>query len=265
MGTYIERLNRVTNKNVRIALVANPSHLEAVNPIVMGKTRAEQFYKGDSDGKKVMSILIHGDAAFCGQGVVYESIHLSDLPAYTVHGTIHVVINNQVGFTTDPRYHRSSPFCTDLARVVNAPILHVNADDPEATVFLSGLAAEWRAHWRNDIVLDLVGYRRNGHNEADEPMFTQPLMYQNIQKHKPVLDLYAEKLIKEKIITEQEYKAKAAEYNQILDKGFEDSGKEQTIRVCMIYFIISLYNDLANFYECMSKTHYTSMRMSYRM
>lgn len=231
LGTYVERLNRVTNKNVRIALVANPSHLEAVNPIVMGKTRAEQFYKGDSEGRKVMSILIHGDAAFCGQGVVYESIHLSDLPSYTNHGTIHIVINNQVGFTTDPRFHRSSPFCTDLARVVNAPILHVNADDPEATVFLSGLAADWRATWRNDIVLDLVGYRRNGHNEADEPMFTQPLMYQRIQQHKPVLQLYADKLVNEKVITAEELKAVMDEYDKILEEGFKESDKEQSISV----------------------------------
>ncbi|XP_075163600.1 2-oxoglutarate dehydrogenase-like, mitochondrial isoform X1 [Haematobia irritans] len=230
LGTYTERLNRVTNKNVRIALVANPSHLEAVNPIVMGKTRAEQFYKGDSEGRRVMSILIHGDAAFCGQGVVYESIHLSDLPSYTNHGTIHIVINNQVGFTTDPRFHRSSPFCTDVARVVNAPIFHVNADDPEAAVFLSGLAAEWRATWRNDIVLDIVGYRRNGHNEADEPMFTQPLMYQKIRKHNPVLQLYSDKLIQEKVITTEELKAKIDEYNNILEEGFKESDKEQTIR-----------------------------------
>ncbi|XP_019894314.2 2-oxoglutarate dehydrogenase-like, mitochondrial [Musca domestica] len=229
LGTYVERLNRVTNKNVRIALVANPSHLEAVNPIVMGKTRAEQFYKGDSEGRKVMSILIHGDAAFCGQGVVYESIHLSDLPSYTNHGTIHIVINNQVGFTTDPRFHRSSPFCTDVARVVNAPILHVNADDPEAAVFLSGLASEWRATWRNDIVLDLVGYRRNGHNEADEPMFTQPLMYQKIRKHKPVLELYSEKLVKEMVLSAEELKALVAEYDQILEEGFKEADKERSI------------------------------------
>lgn len=184
LGTYIERLNRVTNKNVRLAIVANPSHLEAVDPVVQGKTRAEQFYRGDGEGKKVMSMLIHGDAAFCGQGVVFETMHLSELPDYTTHGTIHLVVNNQIGFTTDPRYSRSSPYCTDVARVVNAPIFHVNGDDPEAVMHVCNVAAEWRNTFHKDVVIDLVSYRRNGHNEIDEPMFTQPLMYQKIRKHK---------------------------------------------------------------------------------
>lgn len=184
LGTYIERLNRVTNKNVRLAIVANPSHLEAVDPVVQGKTRAEQFYRGDGEGKRVMSMLIHGDAAFCGQGVVFETMHLSELPDYTTHGTVHLVVNNQIGFTTDPRFSRSSPYCTDVARVVNAPIFHVNADDPEAVMHVCNVAAEWRATFHKDVVIDLVSYRRNGHNEIDEPMFTQPLMYQKIRKHK---------------------------------------------------------------------------------
>lgn len=236
MGTFTQRLNRVTNKNVRIALVANPSHLEAVDTVVQGKTRAEQFYRGDIEGRKVMSILIHGDAAYSGQGIVYESMHLSDLPAYTSHGTIHIVINNQVGFTTDPRFHRSSPFCTDVARVVNAPIFHVNADDPEAVVFLSKIVAEWRADWRQDVVIDLVGYRRNGHNETDEPMFTQPLMYTNIRKHKPVLQLYAEKLIKENVITADEFKTEVEGYEKILETGFADATKETSIKVSLFSF-----------------------------
>lgn len=234
LGTFTERLNRVTNKNVRIAVVANPSHLEAVNTVVQGKTRAEQFYRGDNEGRKVMSILIHGDAAYSGQGIVYESMHLSDLPAYTSHGTIHIVINNQVGFTTDPRFHRSSPFCTDVARVVNAPIFHVNADDPEAVVFLSKIVAEWRADWRQDVVIDLVCYRRNGHNETDEPMFTQPLMYTKIHKHKPVLQLYAEQLIKDKVITDQEFKSEVEKYDKILETGFAEAAKETTIKVSWI-------------------------------
>merc|ERR1712020_430896 len=145
LGTYIERLNRSTNKNIRLAVVANPSHLEAVDPIVQGKVRAEQFYRGDTDGKKVMSVLVHGDAAFCGQGVVFETFHMSELPSYTTHGTIHIVGNNQIGFTTDPRYSRSSPYCTDVGRVVNAPIFHVNADDPEAVTNVCKIAAEYRA------------------------------------------------------------------------------------------------------------------------
>lgn len=173
LGTYIERLNRVTNKNIRLAVVANPSHLEACDPVVQGKTRAEQFYRGDGEGKKVMSIMLHGDAAFCGQGVVFETMHLSDLPDYTTHGTIHIVVNNQIGFTTDPRHSRSSPYCTDVARVVNAPIFHVNSDDPESVMHVCRVAAEWRATFHKDVIIDIVSYRRNGHNEIDEPMFTQ--------------------------------------------------------------------------------------------
>ncbi|KAL9905482.1 2-oxoglutarate dehydrogenase-like, mitochondrial [Glossina fuscipes fuscipes] len=230
LGTFTERLNRVTNKNVRLCLVANPSHLESVNPVAQGKARSEQFYRGDLEGRKAMCILIHGDASFSGQGIVYESMHLSDLPSYTVHGIVHIVINNQIGFTTDPRFSRSSPNCTDVARVVNAPIFHVNADDPEASVHLSKICAEWRAAWRQDVVLDLVGYRRNGHNEADEPMFTQPLMYTKIRAHKPVFDLYCEKLLDEKVITKELLKQSIDEYDAILEQGFEDAKKITTIK-----------------------------------
>lgn len=212
-------------------LVANPSHLEAVNPVAQGKTRSEQFYRGDNDGRKVMCILIHGDAAFAGQGVVFESIHLAALPHYTVHGIIHIVVNNQIGFTTDPRFSRSSPFCTDVARVVNAPIFHVNADDVEAAVYLSRLAAEWRCEWQQDCVLDLVCYRRNGHNETDEPMFTQPLMYTKIRQHKPVFDMYTEKLIKENVINDAEVKKDLEEYDKILDQGFSDAKEKKKFKV----------------------------------
>uniref|UniRef100_A0A673G067 oxoglutarate dehydrogenase (succinyl-transferring) n=1 Tax=Sinocyclocheilus rhinocerous TaxID=307959 RepID=A0A673G067_9TELE len=173
LGMYHERINRETDKNIELSLMANPSHLEAVDPVVQGKTKAEQFYRGDTEGRRVMSILMHGDAAFAGQGVVYETFHLSELPSYTTHVTIHVVI----GFTTDPRMARSSPYSTDVARVVNAPIFHVNADDPEAVMYVCKVAAEWRNTFNKDVVIDLVCYRRFGHNEMDEPMFTQPLMY----------------------------------------------------------------------------------------
>ncbi|KAK2098296.1 hypothetical protein P7K49_023747 [Saguinus oedipus] len=157
LGMYHERINRVTNRNITLSLVANPSHLEAVDPVVQGKTKAEQFYRGDAQGKKVMSILVHGDAAFAGQGVVYETFHLSDLPSYTTNGTVHIVVNNQIGFTTDPRMARSSPYPTDVARVVNAPIFHVNADDPEAVMYVCSVAAEWRNTFNKDVVVDLVG------------------------------------------------------------------------------------------------------------
>ncbi|KAL4113356.1 hypothetical protein QTP88_016990 [Uroleucon formosanum] len=230
LGTYIERLNRATNKNVRLAVVANPSHLEAVDPVVQGKTRAEQFYRGDGEGKKVMSLLLHGDAAFCGQGVVYETFHLSDLPDYTTHGTIHIVVNNQIGFTTDPRHSRSSPYCTDVARVVNAPIFHVNSDDPEAVMHVCNIAAEWRNVFHKDVVIDLVSYRRYGHNEIDEPMFTQPIMYKVIKKTPPVLDKYAEKLIEEKVVTKEEVKDVWDKYDKICEEAYTASRKETTIK-----------------------------------
>uniref|UniRef100_A0A0P4Z4B0 2-oxoglutarate dehydrogenase, mitochondrial n=1 Tax=Daphnia magna TaxID=35525 RepID=A0A0P4Z4B0_9CRUS len=230
LGTYIERLNRVTNKNIRLAVVANPSHLEAVDTIVQGKTRAEQFYKGDSEGKKTMSILLHGDAAFSGQGIVYETFTLSDLPDYTTRGTIHVVANNQIGFPTDPRHSRSSPYCTDVARVVNAPIFHVNADDPEAVMHVCKVAAEWRATFHKDVVVDLVSYRRGGHNEIDEPMFTQPLMYSKIRKMKSVTEKYSAKLIEEGTVTKEEVDDVRNKYEKICEEAYVKAQKETQIR-----------------------------------
>ncbi|XP_018392125.1 PREDICTED: 2-oxoglutarate dehydrogenase, mitochondrial isoform X2 [Cyphomyrmex costatus] len=230
LGTYIERLNRVTNKNIRLAVVANPSHLEAVDPVVQGKTRAEQFYRGDGEGKKVMSILLHGDAAFCGQGIVFETMHLSDLPDYTTHGTIHIVVNNQIGFTTDPRHSRSSPYCTDVARVVNAPIFHVNSDDPEAVMHVCKVAAEWRATFHKDVVIDLVSYRRNGHNEIDEPMFTQPLMYRKIKNTLSALDKYANSLIESSVVTPAEVEDVKAKYEKICEEAYNNAKQETHIK-----------------------------------
>ncbi|XP_018300416.1 2-oxoglutarate dehydrogenase, mitochondrial isoform X6 [Mycetomoellerius zeteki] len=230
LGTYIERLNRVTNKNIRLAVVANPSHLEAVDPVVQGKTRAEQFYRGDGEGKKVMSILLHGDAAFCGQGIVFETMHLSDLPDYTTHGTIHIVVNNQIGFTTDPRHSRSSPYCTDVARVVNAPIFHVNSDDPEAVMHVCKVAAEWRATFHKDVVIDLVSYRRNGHNEIDEPMFTQPLMYRKIKNTLSALDKYANSLIDNNVVTPAEVEDVKAKYEKICEEAYNNARQETHIK-----------------------------------
>ncbi|XP_076846486.1 oxoglutarate (alpha-ketoglutarate) dehydrogenase a (lipoamide) isoform X2 [Brachyhypopomus gauderio] len=231
LGMYHRRINRVTDRNITLSLVANPSHLEAVNPVVQGKTKAEQFYCGDTDGNRVMSILLHGDAAFAGQGIVYETFHLSDLPSYTTHGTVHVVVNNQIGFTTDPRMARSSPYPTDVARVVNAPIFHVNADDPEAVVYVCNIAADWRATFHKDVVVDLVCYRRNGHNEMDEPMFTQPLMYKQIKKQKPVLQKYAEKLIAEGVVTRQEYEEEIAKYDKICEEAHARSKDEKILHI----------------------------------
>jgi len=228
LGTYIERLNRATNKNIRLSVVANPSHLEAVNPIVEGKVRAEQFYRGDTEGKKAMSVLLHGDAAFAGQGIVYETMGMSELPDYSTKGTIHIVANNQIGFTTDPRYSRSSPYCTDVGRVVNAPIFHVNADDPEACIMVANLAAEWRSTWQRDVVIDLVGYRKFGHNEIDEPMFTQPIMYSIIKKHKNILELYSEKLISDGVVTKEETQAVVDKYDKICEEAYKKA-QEATV------------------------------------
>ncbi|KAM9801233.1 2-oxoglutarate dehydrogenase complex component E1 [Neosynchiropus ocellatus] len=251
LGMYHRRMNRVSDRLVTLSLVANPSHLEAVDPVVQGKTKAEQFYCGDTQGKKVMSILIHGDAAFAGQGVVYETFHLSDLPSYTTHGTVHIVVNNQIGFTTDPRVARSSAYPTDVARVVNAPVFHVNADDPEAVMYACNVAAEWRNTFHKDVVVDLVSghgtrapsaaalmgvrrqvcYRRNGHNEMDEPMFTQPLMYKRIRRQKGVLQALVEKLLREDVVTMQEYEEEVARYDRICEEAFGRSKDEKILHI----------------------------------
>uniref|UniRef100_A0A8P4GNY8 2-oxoglutarate dehydrogenase complex component E1 n=1 Tax=Dicentrarchus labrax TaxID=13489 RepID=A0A8P4GNY8_DICLA len=231
LGMYHKRMNRVSDRYITMSLMANPSHLEAVDPVVQGKTKAEQFYCGDTEGKRVMSILLHGDAAFAGQGIVYETFHLSDLPSYTTHGTIHVVVNNQIGFTTDPRMARSSPYPTDVARVVNAPIFHVNADDPEAVIYVCKVAAEWRNTFHKDVVVDLVCYRRNGHNEMDEPMFTQPLMYKQIKKQKGVLKKFADKVIAEGVITMQEYEEEVAQYDKICEEAYNRSKDEKILHI----------------------------------
>eukprot|EP00118_Oscarella_pearsei_P028876 m.3177 g.3177 ORF g.3177 m.3177 type:complete len:996 (+) comp9096_c0_seq1:289-3276(+) len=230
LGTSIERENTVTGKQIKISIVANPSHLEAVDPVVQGKTRAEQFYSKDKQGKKAVSILIHGDAAFAGQGVVYETFHLSDLPHYTTHGTIHVVVNNQIGFTTDPRVARSSPYCTDVAKVTNAPIFHVNADDPEAVMAVCDVAVEWREKFQKDVVIDLVCYRRNGHNESDQPMFTQPRMYQIIKEHKIAVDIYKKNLIENGTIEEHEYEEEVAKYDAICENHFKRAKEKPEYR-----------------------------------
>lgn len=186
---------------VRLYLVANPSHLEAVNPVVIGKTRGLQFYKNYA-----MAVLVHGDAAFAGQGVVYETLGMSRLPSYSVNGTIHVIINNQIGFTTDPRFARSTPYPSDVAKSIEAPIIHVNADDVEAVVHAFKLAADWRHAFKSDVVIDLVCYRRHGHNEVDQPAFTQPRMYRAIAAKPRALDIYADQLVSEGAITKEDVK-----------------------------------------------------------
>src|SRR6476620_1537219 len=185
---------------VHLSLAPNPSHLEAVDPVVLGKSRAVQTLTGDHEGDTVLPVLLHGDAAFAGQGIVAECFGFSGLPGYGTGGTIHCVINNQVGFTTSPQFARSSPYPSDIAKSVQAPILHVNGDDPEAVTFCCKLAIEYRQRFKRDIVIDMWCYRRFGHNEGDEPSFTQPLRYAEIRKQPLVSEIYGSRLISEGIV-----------------------------------------------------------------
>jgi 2-oxoglutarate dehydrogenase E1 component len=203
---------------VHISLTDNPSHLEAVNPVVLGQTRAKQFFHKDAKRKKVIPILIHGDAAFAGQGVVAECFAMSGVRGHSTGGTIHIIVNNQIGFTTNPRFARSSPYPSDIAKMVDAPILHVNSDDPEAVVHCARIATEFRQQFNRDVVIDMICYRRFGHNEGDEPSFTQPIMYKKIKKHPTALNVYGEKLINEGIITEEEFNKSKKEFKNLLDK-----------------------------------------------
>lgn len=187
-----------SGKYVNLSLVANPSHLEAQDPVVLGRTRALLHDKKDLEEKsKAIGVLLHGDAAFAGQGVVYETMGFLNLPEYSTGGTIHVITNNQIGFTTDPRFSRSTPYPSDLAKAIDAPIFHCNANDIEAVTFIFHLAAEWRATFHTDAIIDVVGWRKHGHNETDQPAFTQPLMYQKIAKQENVIDTYTDQLIQE--------------------------------------------------------------------
>ncbi|ATG34452.1 MULTISPECIES: 2-oxoglutarate dehydrogenase E1 component [Phaeobacter] len=206
---------------VHLSLTANPSHLEAVNPVVLGKVRAKQDQLKDSERTKVLPILLHGDAAFAGQGVVAECFALSGLRGHKAGGTMHIVVNNQIGFTTAPHFSRSSPYPTDNALVVEAPIFHVNGDDPEAVVHAARVATEFRQKFHKDVVLDIFCYRRFGHNEGDEPMFTNPLMYKKIKGHKTTLSLYTERLVKDGLIPEGEIEDMKASFQARLNEEFE--------------------------------------------
>ncbi|UWR68910.1 2-oxoglutarate dehydrogenase E1 component [Phaeobacter inhibens] len=207
--------------SVHLSLTANPSHLEAVNPVVLGKVRAKQDQLKDSERTKVLPILLHGDAAFAGQGVVAECFALSGLRGHKAGGTMHIVVNNQIGFTTAPHFSRSSPYPTDNALVVEAPIFHVNGDDPEAVVHAARVATEFRQKFHKDVVLDIFCYRRFGHNEGDEPMFTNPLMYKKIKGHKTTLSLYTERLVKDGLIPEGEIEDMKASFQARLNEEFE--------------------------------------------
>jgi 2-oxoglutarate dehydrogenase E1 component len=219
LGTSSDR--EFDGNKVHLSLLPNPSHLEAVDPVVLGKARAVMTAKGDKDGKTVLPILLHGDAAFAGQGVVAECLGFSGLPGYGTGGTIHFIINNQVGFTTSPQFARSSPYPSDIAKSIQAPILHVNADDPEAVTFCCKMAIEFRHRFGRDIVIDMWCYRRFGHNEGDEPSFTQPLMYAAIRKHPPISKVYGQRLIDEGVVDAPWIAAHTKAYLDHLEAEFQ--------------------------------------------
>jgi len=209
--------------SVHVSLTDNPSHLEAVNPVVLGQTRAKQFFHGDKERKKVIPILIHGDAAFAGQGIVAECFAMSGLPGHNTGGTIHFIINNQIGFTTSPRFARSSPHPSDVSKMVDAPIIHVNGDDPEAVVYAARIATEFRLKFNRDVVIDLVCYRRFGHNEGDEPSFTQPLMYKKIKNHPSTVKVYGNRLVKENTISQENLNIQIKDFKELLEDQFKNA------------------------------------------
>jgi 2-oxoglutarate dehydrogenase E1 component len=221
LGTSSDR--EFDGNKVHLSLLPNPSHLEAVDPVVLGKARAVQTFRSDTRGRTVLPMLLHGDAAFAGQGVVWECLSFSGLPGYATGGTIHFIINNQVGFTTSPQFARSSPYPSDVAKGVQAPILHVNGDDPEAVTFCCKLATEFRQTFGRDIVIDMWCYRRFGHNEGDEPSFTQPLMYAAIKKHPPISGIYGKKLIDEGVVDQPWIDAITRDYIAHLEEQFQSA------------------------------------------
>ena len=218
LGTSADR--EFDGKTVHLSLTANPSHLEAVNTVVLGKVRAKQMQKKDTTRDQTMALLLHGDAAFAGQGLVAETLDLSDLRGYRVGGTIHFIINNQIGFTTNPVNSRSGPYCSDVARICQAPIFHVNGDDPESVVHVARIAMEFRQQFKKDVVIDMFCYRRFGHNESDEPAFTQPLMYKRIAKHPTTRTIYSDRLVQEGVISTEEAKRVVDDFQARLEGEF---------------------------------------------
>jgi 2-oxoglutarate dehydrogenase E1 component len=210
-----------SGKEIKVSVMPNPSHLEAVNPVVEGVVRAKQTRIGDANRTRVLPVLLHGDAAFAGQGVVAETLNLSQLEGYHTGGTIHLIINNQIGFTTTPAEGRSTPYSTDVARMVQAPIFHVNGDDPEAAIHVMKLAFDFRQRFKKDVVIDMYCFRRHGHNEGDEPSYTQPLLYKQIKEHPAVYEIYSRKLIREKVITQDEVAAMRAACMECLNDAFD--------------------------------------------
>jgi len=219
-------------KEIELELMPNPSHLEAVNPVVEGAVRAIQDHMNEENpDKKIVPVLMHGDAAFAGQGVVAETLNMSQLEGYKTGGTIHIIINNQIGFTTLPKDGRSTEYASDLAKMILAPIFHVNGDRPEAAVYAIKMAMDYRQKFGKDVVIDLIGYRKHGHNEGDEPAFTQPGMYKEIKDHPPVRDIYTKKLVKKGELTEEETQAIFDEFDELLQEAFEDAKKSPNLEI----------------------------------
>ena len=226
LGWTSERITE-NNKKINLNIAPNPSHLETVGSVVQGISRSklDKYFNNNSD--KVLPIIVHGDAAIAGQGLVYELVQMARLDGYETGGTIHIVVNNQVGFTTNYLDGRSSTYCTDVGKVTLSPVLHVNADDVEAVVHAVLFALDFRLEFKRDVFIDLLGYRKYGHNEGDEPRFTQPKLYKLISKHPNPKDIYASSLIKDSLMTEEEIKNIESEYRSKLENQLEDSKKER--------------------------------------
>ncbi len=221
LGTSSDR--DFDGNTIHLSLTANPSHLEFVNPVVIGKVRAKQVQRGDIQSGAVLPLVLHGDAAFAGQGITAETLMISELPGYRVGGTIHIVINNQIGFTTMPKFSRSGPYSTDVAKTLSSPIFHVNGDDPEAVVHVARIATEFRQKFKRDVVIDMFCYRRFGHNEGDEPAFTQPLMYKKIAEQSTAREKYSAQLVSEKVITAEEAQEMVDAFHAHLEEAFQAS------------------------------------------
>jgi 2-oxoglutarate dehydrogenase E1 component len=221
LGFSSDRVNWRGQK-VHLSLSPNPSHLEAVDPVVEGRTRAKQTNFGDSERRRGIPVLVHGDAAFAGQGLVAETLNLSQLAGYTTGGTIHVIVNNQIGFTTAPADARSTTYCTDVAKMIQAPVFHVNGEDPEATVFVTELALEFRQEFKRDVVIDMFCYRRHGHNEGDEPSYTQPIMYSKIHGRPSLTTIYTEQLIMMGDLTVAETEAVTSKFEEKLQQAIDE-------------------------------------------
>ncbi len=228
LGTSTDR--DVNGRKVHLSLTPNPSHLEAVDPVVAGRVRARQAQMGDVEHRRSMGLLLHGDAAFAGQGTVPETLQFCDLPGYRTGGIVHVIINNQIGFTTNPSRGRSSPYCSDVAKMIQAPVLHVNGDSPEDVVRAAGVAAAYRARFKKDVILDIYCYRRHGHNESDEPAFTQPLMYARIAKQPTTRAIYAGQLVSEGVLSAEEADAIVARVEERLEKAYETASTYKNVK-----------------------------------